>query len=102
MAVAITNLTSGTAGSVSSVNTASISPAGNKLILVSVGNMVNSGTVNIPTVSGDGLTFVQINTQRGQSNTWCTTIFRAMVASPSSGALTIDFAGQSQAGGIIW
>jgi len=99
--VTATNLTTGSASSGTSANTASISPSGNKLIIVTVANY-KSGTANTPTVSGDGLTFVQIQTTSGQSGTWKITMFRAMVASPSSGALTIDFGGNNQAAGIHW
>lgn len=84
----------------SSYNTASGSPGANKLQLLAVGS-INLGSVNVnqPTVTGCGLTWVAIassNYDTGGSNRGRVTLFRAMGASPSSGALTIDFGGQDQ------
>jgi len=93
MAVTALNLTSG-AGSGTSANTASISPAANKLILVSVRNGL-AGTPNEPTITGASMTWVKIATAFDGVNNRVT-IFRGLSASPSSGALTIDCGGQSQ------
>lgn len=78
----------------STYNTASISPAGNKLLLVWVNSIVSSGTPNDPTITGDGVTWVKIASVT--TGTAKVSLFRGMVSSPSSGALTIDFAAQSQ------
>lgn len=101
--LSVTNLTRGSSGSANSATTASITPAGNRLILVGVISARGSGSnITTPTVSGDGLTFVQIATQTSNASNWRLTLFRAMVAAPSSGALTIDFGGQTQDQGIGW
>ena len=83
----------------SSTTTNSISPVANNLILVSVENHVGSGTPNVPTITGASMTWVAIaNINIGLHRT---TIFRGMSATPGSGALTIDCAGQSQ-NAILW
>lgn len=80
-----------------SFNTASITPSANKLVLLAVWQSAASGTPNTPTVSGNGLTWVQVATYQLSYNTARRmTIFRAMGASPSAGAVTVDFGGQSQ------
>lgn len=81
----------------SSYSTASVTPGANRLVLVWVASVVSAGTANEPTLSGNGLTYVSVATQ-----TWTAaptrriTLFRAMGASPSAGAVTIDFAAQTQ------
>lgn len=94
-----TNLTSGSAGSGSSANTASISPGGNKLIIINVGSSCSS-TPNQPTISGCGLTLVAIQT-KVRGTTYRFTSFRGLVPNPTLGTLTIDFAGQSQ-NDVFW
>ncbi len=80
--------------------TASITPTGNQLVLAAVISSVTaSGPPNAPTLSGNGLTWVQVATV-----TWNTTalplsrltVFRSLGGAPSTGAVTIDFAGQTQ------
>jgi hypothetical protein len=93
--VSATNLTSNTGSSASSFNTASISPASNALILVSVRSNVGS-TVTTPTVSGASMTWVQITATQVAGAADIIYLFRGLSASPGSGALTIDFSGQSQ------
>jgi hypothetical protein len=100
MAIAASNLTSGTATSVSSQATASISPTANQLVVVSVASQA-AATANVPTVTGAGGTWVNIGTQIDASNTRRVTMFRDLSASPGSGALTIDFAAQSQTN-VAW
>lgn len=97
MPITATFLTSGTRGVSSSASetTASISPTGNRLIVAFVeGTNDIGGSAVIPTLSGNGLTWVEIAHAiagaRGLS------AFRAMGASPSSGAVTIDFGGDAQ------
>lgn len=99
MAIVATNLDGGRVQTVASQATASISPVANSLILVSVQNHVGSGTPNTPTVTGASMTWVAINT--AGTGLHKTTIFRGLSSSPGSGALTIDFASQSQ-NAVLW
>lgn len=98
MAISMTSLTSG--GSASSANsyaTASISPSASKIILLGVANPRGAGSPNIPTVTGASMTWTQVATYLDSSASLRRiTLFRSVNASPGSGALTIDFAGQSQ------
>ncbi len=102
MAVATpTNLTkSGSSTGASSYNTASVSPGANRLQLLTVASRTGiTANSNQPTVTGCGLTWVAIATvvyDDTSSSRKRVTLFRALGASPSSGALTIDFGGQSQ------
>mgnify|MGYP007031186217 CR=1 FL=1 len=82
----------------SNYTTASISPGANRLILAAVASTFSS-LPNAPTLSGNGLTWVQIATIT--FNTVATplsrlTVFRALGAAPTTGAVTIAFAGQVQ------
>lgn len=101
MAISAANKTSGydTDGN-SSSTTASITPASNKLQLLAISSRTNISTdPNAPTVTGCGLTWVQIATivyDTTSASRRRLTLFRAMGSSPSSGALTIDFGGQNQ------
>lgn len=79
----------------SSYNTASGSPTANCLQLLAVGS-INGASANVPqpTVSGAGMTWVAIassNYDTGGTNRARITLFRALSASPGSGALTISF-----------
>ena len=76
-----------------SYNTASISPGASRLVLLMVHSGVG-GATNTPTVSGAGMTWTQIISSFNEVGR--VTLFRALSASPGSGALTIDFAGQTQ------
>lgn len=80
-----------------SYTTSSISPTSNCLIIASVTSSKGS-TPDTPTLSGNGLTWVQIATNNFDSaGTQRTlTLFRAMGSSPSSGAVTADFGGATQ------
>lgn len=80
----------------STVNTASISPSANKLVIVMVASRLTSGTANIPTISGANMTWVEIGHQYDSTNLRTLTLFRGLSASPGSGAITISFAGQGQ------
>lgn len=95
MAITKTDLTSGseaTAGS--SSTTASISPTGDSLVILSVGEIdTGSGVVDAPTASGGGMTTwtqVETLTVDDGTNTYRLTVFRAQQASPGSGAITIS------------
>lgn len=79
-----------------SYDTASISPGSNRLVLVAVMNFGTGSSPNTPTLSGNGLTYQLIDSQLYQSDFIRLSLFRSMGASPSSGAITIDFAGQTQ------
>jgi hypothetical protein len=98
MAVIATHLTtSGSGTGATSYNTASISPTTNRLVLVFVRSAVSSGSANTPTISGAGLTFDNVFAEFRSGGTISKiSVFRAQSPSPSSGALTIDFGGQTQ------
>lgn len=96
MAIAFTNITTaGNGSSLTSYSTASGSGTANALQLLLVGSQTAAATTNIPTITGAGLTWVQVATSIDSGNMRRATLFRAM-GTPSAGALTIDFAGQSQ------
>jgi Putative Ig domain len=96
--ITATHLTSGdnsTGGS--SATTASISPAANTLVIVSVSGGLNGGT--IPTVTGAGGTWTRIaytDDNGGSGGNHGVALLRDLSASPGSGALTIGFAGVSE------
>lgn len=98
MAIAVNPLTGNSSlTDASSYATASVSPAANRLVLIAVYSRVSSGTPNTPSISGNGLTWENIATVvAGTLTNRKISLFRAMSASPSSGAITIDFAGQTQ------
>ncbi len=95
-----TDLTSGSGSSATSFNTASISPGSNKLILLAVASRVSGGGNNIPTATGNGLTWQVVQSAKESASWNMVTILRAMGSSPTSGAVTIDFAGQTQTNAI--
>ncbi len=107
MAVSVANLTSGATaiGSHTSATTASVTPSANKLLLLSVSSRTNiTADPNIPTITGNGLTWVQVATLLWDATSGSrkrTTIYRALGASPSSGTIVIDLGGQVQTN-IIW
>jgi len=94
--IAASNLTfAANLSNAASYTTASISPGANKLVLVSV-ETTSTGTPNAPTVTGAGGTWVQVGTAIDATNARRVTVLRDLSASPGSGPLTIDFAGQTQ------
>jgi len=100
MAVVASNLTNNVSlTDASSYNTASVSPTANNLILVTVVSRSGDSVNTVPTISGNGLTWVQVETNSydivGTSRR-TVTVFRSMGASPSSGAITISFGGVTQ------
>lgn len=96
MAIAFTHITTAGNGSgLTSYSTASGSPTANSLQLLMVGSQTAAATVNVPTITGAGLTWVEVVTAIDSGNQRRCTLFRAL-GTPSVGALTIDFAGQSQ------
>lgn len=90
----LTNAASTT--SATSYVTSSITPTANNLLEACVASQVSSGGVNIPTLTGDGVTWVEVTHEKDYTGNRQITLFRALSASPSSGALTADFAGQTQ------
>lgn len=92
-----TALTSGSENTDNTVfTTASISPSANQLILLSVTGHTTSGAAIVPTIAGNGLTWVKIIDQQWRpiASPICSlTVFRAMGASPSSGTVVITFSG---------
>lgn len=83
-----------------SVVTPTFTPIAGRLYKVIVTSKTEISTnPNIPTITGTGLTWVQIDTgifDDDSSSRRRVTTFRALGNSPSRGALTVDFAGQSQ------
>jgi hypothetical protein len=100
-AIAITTLTaSGSQTGATSYTTASVSPTANTLILLSVASRTGiTADPTQPTATGNGLTWVVVSTtvfDNTSSSRQRHTVFRAMGASPSTGTIVIDEAGQSQ------
>lgn len=91
----IANLTSnGTNVDATSFATASVTPTANRWTFLVVATKVASGTPNQPTATGNGLTWNVYHS--ATQTTHRLTIFTAKGASPSAGAVTIAFAGQTQ------
>lgn len=88
MAIGVSLLTEGNGVSASSHTTASITPSANALVLVFV--CTTTSTSNVPSLSGNGLTWVAHYGPVNYSGDGTQTVFRAMGASPSSGAVTIS------------
>jgi hypothetical protein len=102
MAIGQASLTSGNSATDSnSYASASISPTSNNLILLAVwGEAVTENNNGYPSsVSGNGLTWVKINDAFGDTFSDCS-VWRALGASPSSGAVTMTFANDQT--GILW
>ena len=98
--ISIANLTFGSAATgASTQSTASITPSANKLLLLSVDSRTSiTANPNIPTVTGNGLTWVQVNTVVWDTTSTSRkrkTIFRAF-GTPTAGAISINFGGQVQ------
>lgn len=85
-------------GSSTSVATASVSPTANNLVIATVGIYDNAGaTQTVTSVTGAGLTFTAIgDLQSGFSGKNHIYFFRALSASPSSGAITAALSGAGQ------
>lgn len=99
--VVVTNILSNTSAvGGSSYATASWTPIANRLYLASVTTRTGiTADPTIPTASGNGLTWVAIDSvvyDDSSSSRRRVTLFRAMGASPTTGALTFDEAGQAQ------
>src|SRR3989304_3062556 len=72
-------------------------PPTSELILVFVSSRATSGTTNVPTISGNNLTWTQIATVNF-AGAHTMTLFGANASGSSVGATTIDFGGQTQLG----
>ena len=108
MSITQTALTSGADGTNAySIDTASVSPSANKLVLLAIEVDFMSAQSSAPaaTITGNGLTWVLIATRlhwADSSNWWnCLYLYRTMGASPSTGAVTLDF-GATQYDSIAW
>lgn len=87
MSISVTSLTSGGDNtSQTSYVTASITPSANKLILLW---LASYSSIAPSSMTGNGLTWVQVATRLAA---YGVCLYRAMGASPSSGAVTINFA----------
>lgn len=95
-----TDLTSGSGSSATSFNTASITPSANKLILLSVASRVSGGGNNTPSASGNGITWEVVQSVQEAGSWNRITILRSMGSAPTTGAITISFAGQTQVNAI--
>lgn len=105
MSVVASNLTSGS-DSVDrqSYSTASITPSANKLILLSIAARHASLDPVDPVVTGCGLTWVKVNSVNwdNSGSQKRTHLYRAMGASPSTGAITMDFSAQTAQNDVLW
>lgn len=93
MPVSPTLLTSGSAGAGTPASSASITPPGSQLIEIDVELRASTNilTANNVTVTGCGLTWVQVS--EVVINDRMIAVFRAMGASPSTGALSLAYGG---------
>lgn len=90
-------VTNGAGATANSVVTAGITPGVNKLYLVVVLSKIAASSPNAPTITGAGMTWTQIQTVLyAPTQGMRLTVFRAQSTTPGSGALTIDFGGQTQ------
>lgn len=84
------------AADLSAYTTASVSPTPNRLILVAVSIGKTDGTDIQPTgVTGNGITYAKVDGVSASTNTNLS-LWRGMSASPTAGAITIDFGGATQ------
>lgn len=93
MALSFAELLTSAATSTSSITTASVTPGANRLELLVV-SIRNGNSINptAPTISGNGLTWVQIgngNFDNSSTSRRTVYLFRSMGASPTTGAITI-------------
>lgn len=95
MAITVTALTSGkNETDLTSYATSSINPTANRLVLALVGAF--AGTQVTPTASGGGMTTWTQVASRIDGSSRVLTLFRALQASPGSGALTFSFGATTQ------
>lgn len=108
MAIAVTNIASSSSVSAgSSVATASFTPVANRLYLVSIATRTGiTADPNQPTATGNGFTYVvptngSVVYDNTSSSRRRLTVFRALAASPTAGAITFSFGGQTQTN-FVW
>lgn len=95
-AITEANLTSGENNADhTSATTASITPSADRLVVACVVQRRGADGTAAPTLSGNSLTYVQIATIEFQARRRIT-CFRAMGASPTTGAITIDYSAATQ------
>lgn len=95
-AITGTSIVQGSASNnATSYTTSSITPSADKLILISIASRSSGGVGAAPTLTGNGLTWVNV-TFVGDGNERAVSVFRAMGGSPSTGAITIDFGADGQ------
>lgn len=106
MAISASALTTGGSGTNGTgFTTASVSPGSNRLLLLGVGfsGVDASGSFPSCTISGNGLTWELVASQVSwaEGANWynITRVYRAMGASPSSGAITITFGATADSAG---
>lgn len=92
--------TGGNLSNASSYQTASVAPTADNLVLIAVASKVDLGVApNAPSLTGNGLTYVQVDTEvydNSGLDRRRITLFRAMGSAPTAGKVTIDFGGQEQ------
>lgn len=93
--IVASNLTSGSSSSTSAFTTSSISPVANALILVTL-LAEGSGLGSTPTISGNGITWTQVNQQNIPVQNYFT-MWRGSALSPNSGVITFTPNGASSA-----
>lgn len=100
MAVGVSVLDHTHVSNVTSYASASVSPAANALLLLWVIAADNDLVSPIPSVSGNGLSWVQVATSNvvyaDLSFAQRMTCYRAMGAAPSTGTVTMDWSGDQQ------
>ena len=97
MAISFSHLDGGNNASPgSSVNTGSITPGSNKLVLVSIASGFSGGGLITPTISGCSMTWELVASDGSNTAGMESFIFRGMASSPTTGALTIDYGGVSR------
>lgn len=82
--------------------TSSVSPGANRQLLLGVATWDDDAAAVAPTVSGNGLTWTQVDSQViGLSDRRRVTVFKAIGAAPTAGAVTITFSGAQALGAYV-
>jgi hypothetical protein len=88
--------TSRSSANATSYATSSITPTAGRLVVAGVHHSAGT-TPNTPTLSGNGITWTALDSQLATGGLRRVTVFYGLTGgSPSSGTVTIDFAGQTQ------
>jgi hypothetical protein len=97
MVPSFTNLrTSRSNADLSVYTTVAITPTAGKLLVLFVHNVVSAGTANTPTITGGGISTWTVGPTTGTSTRHLSVHYGLTGGSPTSEALTIDFAEQTQ------